>query len=157
MPFPTIFRMSLYASIFPKICRIASGVNPLTAKLSAFAISSFFVGVSGALFFSVYLGAVEVGEVFGINKSFLVLFMIIIGGLGSIFGSFAGAAFLVLLPVLLKNVLVTGLGWPTDIAAHLEFMIVGALIIVFLILEPHGIAQLCRIAKEKLRLWPFPH
>ena len=50
------------------------GVNPLTAKLSAFAISSFFVGVSGALFFSVYLGAVEVGEVFGINKSFLVLY-----------------------------------------------------------------------------------
>ena len=133
------------------------GVNPLTAKLSAFAISSFFVGVSGALFFSVYLGAVEVGEVFGINKSFLVLFMIIIGGLGSIFGSFAGAAFLVLLPVLLKNVLVTGLGWPTDLAAHLEFMIVGSLIIVFLILEPHGIAQLWRIAKEKLRLWPFPH
>ena len=133
------------------------GVNPLTAKLSAFAISSFFVGVSGALFFSVYLGAVEVGEVFGINKSFLVLFMIIIGGLGSIFGSFAGAAFLVLLPVLLKNVLVTGLGWPTDIAAHLEFMIVGGLIIVFLIMEPHGIAQLWRIAKEKLRLWPFPH
>jgi branched-chain amino acid transport system permease protein len=83
--------------------------------------------------------------------------MIIIGGLGSIFGSFAGAAFLVLLPVLLKNVLVTGLGWPTDIAAHLEFMIVGALIIVFLIMEPHGIAQLWRVAKEKLRLWPFPH
>ena len=133
------------------------GVNPLTAQLSAFAISSFFVGVSGALFFSVYLGAVEVGEVFGINKSFLVLFMIIIGGLGSIFGSFAGAAFLVLLPVLLKNVLVTGLGWPTDLAAHLEFMIVGFLIIVFLIVEPHGIAQLWRVAKEKLRLWPFPH
>ena len=133
------------------------GVNPLTAKLSAFAISSFFVGVSGALFFSVYLGAGEVGEVFGINKSFLVLFMIIIGGLGSIFGSFAGAAFLVLLPVLLKNVLVTGLGWPTDLAAHLEFMIVGFLIIVFLIVEPHGIAQLWRVAKEKLRLWPFPH
>ena len=56
------------------------GVNPLKAKLSAFAISSFFVGISGALYFSVYLGAVEVGEVFGINKSFLVLFMIIIGG-----------------------------------------------------------------------------
>ncbi|MDB2663493.1 branched-chain amino acid ABC transporter permease, partial [Paracoccaceae bacterium] len=67
------------------------GVNPLGAKLSAFAVSSFFVGLSGALFFAVYLGAVEVGEVFGINKSFLVLFMIIIGGLGSIFGSFAGA------------------------------------------------------------------
>ena len=133
------------------------GVNPLGAKLSAFAISSFFVGLSGALFFAIYLGAVEVGEVFGINKSFLVLFMIIIGGLGSIFGSFAGAAFLVLLPVFLKNVLVGGLGWPTDLAAHLEFMIVGGLIIVFLIAEPHGLAQLWRVTKEKLRLWPFPH
>ena len=133
------------------------GVNPLGTKLSAFAISSFFVGLSGALFFAVYLGAVEVGEVFGINKSFLVLFMIIIGGLGSIFGSFAGAAFLVLLPVFLKNVLVGGLGWPTDLAAHLEFMIVGGLIIVFLIAEPHGLAQLWRVTKEKLRLWPFPH
>jgi branched-chain amino acid transport system permease protein len=133
------------------------GVNPLGAKLSAFAVSSFFVGLSGALFFAVYLGAVEVGEVFGINKSFLVLFMIIIGGLGSIFGSFAGAAFLVLLPVFLKNVLVGGLGWPTDLAAHLEFMIVGGLIVVFLIAEPHGLAQLWRVTKEKLRLWPFPH
>ncbi|KAF0676592.1 branched-chain amino acid ABC transporter permease [Profundibacterium mesophilum] len=133
------------------------GVNPLTAKLSAFAVSSFFVGISGALFFAVYLGAVEVGEAFGINKSFLVLFMIIIGGLGSIFGSFAGAAFMVLMPVFLKNVLVGGLGWPTDLAAHLEFMIVGALIILFLVLEPHGLAQLWRMTKEKLRLWPFPH
>ncbi len=133
------------------------GVNPLTAKLSAFAVSSFFIGIAGALFFSVYLGAVEVGEAFGINKSFLVLFMIIIGGLGSIFGSFAGAAFLVLLPVFLKNVLVGTLGWPTDLAAHLEFMIVGGLIIVFLIAEPHGLAQLWRVTKEKLRLWPFPY
>ncbi|WP_339773272.1 branched-chain amino acid ABC transporter permease [uncultured Pseudosulfitobacter sp.] len=133
------------------------GVNPLTAKLSAFAVSSFFVGIAGALFFSVYLGAVEVGEAFGINKSFLVLFMIIIGGLGSIFGSFAGAAFLVLLPVALKVVGVDWLGWPTDIVAHLQLVIVGALIIVFLIAEPHGIAQLWRVTKEKLRLWPFPH
>ena len=133
------------------------GVDPLKAKLTAFAVSGFFVGISGALFFSVYLGAVEVGEVFGINKSFLVLFMVIICGLGSIFGSFAGAAFLVLLPVLLKNVLVGGLGWPTDLAKHLEFIIVGALIVIFLIAEPHGLAQLWRVAKEKLRLWPFPH
>jgi len=133
------------------------GVNPLHAKITAFAVSSFFIGIAGALLFSVYLGAAEVGEAFGINKSFLVLFMVIIGGLGSIFGSFAGAAFLVLLPVFLKNVLVGVLGWPTDVAAHLELMIVGALIIAFLILEPHGLAQLWRIAKEKLRLWPFPH
>ena len=133
------------------------GVNPLKTKLSAFAVSSFYIGISGALFFSVYLGAVEVGEVFGINQSFLVLFMIIIGGLGSIFGSFAGAAFLVLMPVLLKNIMVGWLGWPTDIAAHIEFMIVGGLIVLFLIAEPHGLAQLWRIAKEKLLLWPFPH
>ncbi len=133
------------------------GVNPLAAKLSAFAVSSFFVGISGALFFSVYLGAVEVGEAFGIQKSFLMLFMIIIGGLGSIFGSFAGAAFLVLMPVLMKNLLVGALGWPTDLAVHFEFMIVGGLIVAFLIFEPHGLAQLWRLTKEKLRLWPFPH
>lgn len=133
------------------------GVNPLTAKLSAFAVSSFFVGIAGALLFSVYLGAAEASEAFGINKSFLVLFMIIIGGLGSIFGSFAGAAFLVLLPVLLKNLLVVRLGWPTDLAAHLELMIVGGLIIFFLIVEPHGLARLWQIGKQKLRTWPFPY
>jgi len=133
------------------------GVNPLRSKLSAFAISSFFVGVSGALLFSVYLGAAEVGEAFGIQKSFLVLFMIIIGGLGSIFGSFVGAAFMVLLPVLLKIIGVDLLGWPTDIVAHIQLVIVGALIVFFLIVEPHGLAQLWRLAKDKLRLWPFPH
>lgn len=133
------------------------GVNPMKAKLTAFAVSSFFVGVSGALFFAIYLGAVEVGEAFSIQKSFLILFMVIIGGLGSIFGSFAGAAFLVLLPVAMKIVGADVLGMPTDLVAHLQLVVVGALIIVFLILEPHGIAQLWRVAKEKLRLWPFPH
>ncbi len=133
------------------------GVNPMMAKLSAFAISSFYIGIAGALFFAVYLGAVEVGEAFGIQKSFLVLFMIIIGGLGSIFGAFAGAAFLVLLPVALKLIGVDLLGWPTDIVAHMQLVIVGALIILFLIAEPHGLAQLWRLAKEKLRLWPFPY
>jgi len=133
------------------------GVNPLMAKLSAFAVSSFFIGISGALLFSVYLGAAEVTEAFSINVSFAVLFMVIIGGLGSIFGSFVGAAFMVLMPVLLKNVLVGGLGWPTDLAAHFEFIIVGGLILIFLIVEPHGLAQMARVLKEKLRLWPFPH
>ena len=133
------------------------GVNPLKAKLTAFAVSSFFVGISGALFFAVYLGAVEVGEVFGIQKSFIVLFMIIIGGLGSIFGSFAGAALLVVLPVILKLLGVDLLNWPTDIVAHIQLVVVGLLIVVFLILEPHGLAQLWRVTKEKLRLWPFPH
>ncbi|KAA3632699.1 MAG: branched-chain amino acid ABC transporter permease [Proteobacteria bacterium] len=133
------------------------GVPPLVAKLSAFAVSSFYIGVAGALFFAVYLGAAEPTEAFGIDKSFLVLFMIIIGGLGSIVGSFIGAAFLVLLPVLLKNIMVGGLGWPTDLVQHFILILVGGLIIFFLIAEPHGLAQLWRITKEKLRLWPFPH
>ncbi len=133
------------------------GVNPLRAKLSAFAVSSFFIGIAGALFFAVYLGAVEVGEAFGIDKSFLVLFMIIIGGLGSIFGAFAGAAFMVLLPVALKVVGVDLFGFTSSIVAHFQLVIVGALIMVFLIAEPHGLAQLWRLAKERLRTWPFPY
>lgn len=133
------------------------GVSPFSAKLSAFAVSSFYIGIAGALFFSVYLGAAEVTEAFGIDKSFTALFMVIIGGLGSILGSFLGAAFIILFPVLLKNLMVGYLGWPTDLAAHFQIMIVGGLIIFFLIVEPHGLAQLWRLAKEKLRLWPFPY
>ncbi|MBF9029615.1 branched-chain amino acid ABC transporter permease [Rhodobacterales bacterium HKCCE3408] len=133
------------------------GVNPLRAKLSAFAVSSFYVGIAGSLFFTVYLGAVEVGASFGIQKSFLVLFMIIIGGLGSIFGSFAGAAFMVLLPVALTRIFADGFGWDTALARHIEFVIVGGLIMFFLIVEPHGLARLWALAKEKLRLWPFPY
>ena len=133
------------------------GVNPLKAKLTAFAVSSFFIGIAGALLFAVYLGAAEAGEAFGIDKSFLVLFMVIIGGLGSIFGAFAGAAFLIIGPVLLKLLLVNSFGWPTDLAAHVEVMIIGLLIVLTLIFEPHGIAALWRTIKEKLRLWPFPY
>lgn len=133
------------------------GVNPLKAKLSAFAVSSFFIGVAGALYFSVWFGAAEGTEAFGINQSFRVLFMIIVGGLGSIFGSFIGAAFIVLLPVGLKVLMADMMGWPTDLAAHFEFMILGLLILLFLIAEPHGLARLWAIAKQKLRLWPFPY
>ena len=133
------------------------GVRPMIAKLSAFAVSSFYVGMAGALYFAVWLGSAEATEAFDINQSFLVLFMIIIGGLGSILGSFLGAAFLVILPILLKNILVDGMGTDVALATHLEFIIVGMLIIGFLIVEPHGLARLWRITKEKLRLWPFPH
>ncbi|MGE0846462.1 MAG: branched-chain amino acid ABC transporter permease [Flavobacteriaceae bacterium] len=133
------------------------GVSPFNAKLSAFAVSSFYIGIAGALFFAVYLGAAEVTEAFGIEKSFTALFMIIIGGLGSILGSFLGAGFIILFPVLLKNIMVGYFGWPTDLASHFQIMIVGGLIIFFLIVEPHGLAQIWRITKEKLRLWPFPY
>jgi branched-chain amino acid transport system permease protein len=133
------------------------GVSPLKAKLSAFAVSSFYVGVAGALYFAVWFGAAEPTEAFGINQSFLVLFMIIIGGLGSMLGSFLGAAFMTVMPILLKNLMVGGFAFDIAVAKHVEVTIVGALIIFFLIVEPHGFARLWSITKEKLRLWPFPH
>ncbi len=133
------------------------GVRPLIAKLSAFAVSSFYVGMAGALYFAVWLGSAEPTEAFDINQSFLVLFMIIIGGLGSVLGSFLGAAFLVIMPITLKNLLVDGLGTESALAEHINIIIIGLLIIGFLIVEPHGLARLWRIAKEKLRLWPFPY
>lgn len=133
------------------------GIRPFTTKLSAFAISSFYCGVAGALWAFVYTGAVE-ALAFEINVSFRVLFMIIIGGLGTICGSFMGAAFIVLLPILLNNTLLAmGMSEAVALASHLEAMIMGALIIFFLIVEPHGFARLWQIAKEKLRKWPFPY
>jgi branched-chain amino acid transport system permease protein len=133
------------------------GIRPLAAKLSAFAVSSFFVGVAGALWAFVYLGSWE-PLAFDVNRSFQLLFMVIIGGLGSILGSFLGAAFIVILPLVL-NQLPTALGIPlsTAMISHIEFMVFGALIVFFLIVEPHGLARLWAVGKEKLRLWPFPH
>ena len=133
------------------------GIRPLSAKLSAFGVSSFCVGVAGAMMFTLWLGAAEAGETFGIQNSFLVLFMVIIGGLGTVLGSFLGAAFLVLMPIFLKNTMVDTLGMTAVFAKHLEYVIMGVLIIGFLIMEPHGLARLWQIAKEKLRLWPFPY
>jgi branched-chain amino acid transport system permease protein len=133
------------------------GIRPLTAKLSAFAISSFYVGVAGALWAFIYTSSVE-ALAFQIDRSFQILFMIIIGGLGSILGSFLGAAFIVLLPIFLSNApALVGLDLPTDLVTHVEFMIFGALIVFFLIVEPHGLARLWQIGKEKLRRWPFPY
>ncbi len=133
------------------------GIRPLQAKLSAFAVSSFFCGVSGALWAFVYLESWE-PLAFDINRSFSLLFMIIIGGLGSILGCFLGAAFITIVPIFL-NQLPTILGIPISTAtiSHLEFMIFGALIVLFLIAEPHGLARLWAVGKQKLRLWPFPH
>jgi branched-chain amino acid transport system permease protein len=133
------------------------GIQPMYAKLTAFAVSSFIVGVAGALWGFVHLGSWEPAA-FSIDRSFQLLFMVIIGGLGSIMGSFFGAAFIVVLPIVLDN-MPYWFGVPIDtaLAAHLTFMIFGALIIFFLIVEPHGLARLWSIGKEKLRIWPFPH
>ena len=133
------------------------GIRPVYAKLTAFAVSAFYCGVAGALWGFVYLGAWE-PLAFNLNLSLNLLFMIIIGGMGSLLGSFFGAAFIVALPILLDQIpLWLGVSMSTAMASHLAFMIFGGLIVFFLIVEPHGLARLWAIGKEKLRLWPFPH
>jgi branched-chain amino acid transport system permease protein len=133
------------------------GIRPLRAKLSAFAVSSFYVGVAGAMWAFIRLGSWE-PLAFDINRSFQILFMIIIGGLGSILGSFLGAAFIVLTPIVLNQLPAwLGISLSTAAISHMESMLFGALIVLFLIAEPHGLARLWAIGKEKLRLWPFPY
>ena len=133
------------------------GVRPLRTKLLAFGISSFYCGIAGAELVFLYLGSVET-LAFDIGLSFLVLFMVIIGGLGSVLGSFLGAGFIVLLPIFLTNAAhVVGYSLPVALQKQMELMVFGGLIIAFLIVEPLGLARLWQIGKEKLRLWPFPH
>jgi len=133
------------------------GIRPVYAKLTAFAVSSFYVGIAGALWGFVYLGAWE-PLAFNLNLSLNLLFMIIIGGMGSLLGSYFGAAFIVALPILLDQVPNwLGVEMSTATSSHLASMIFGSLIVFFLIVEPHGLARLWAIGKEKLRLWPFPH
>ena len=133
------------------------GVRPLFAKLSSFAVSSFYAGVAGALMVFLWLGAAEV-ESFDVNVSFQILFMVIIGGLGSLVGSFLGAAFIWILPIVIRAVpRIMGMDINASTVEQLNFMIVGALIVLFLIIEPHGLARMWAILKQKLRVWPFPY
>jgi branched-chain amino acid transport system permease protein len=137
------------------------GIRPMYAKLSAFAVSSFIVGVAGGLWAFIHLGAWEPAA-FSIDRSFQLLFIVIIGGMGSIMGAFFGAAFIVILPIFLNQALpllgeFVGITISTAAVTHAEFMIFGALIVWFLIVEPHGLARLWSIGKQKMRLWPFPH
>ena len=137
------------------------GIRPMWAKLSAFAVSSFYVGVAGALWGFVHLGSWEPAA-FSVDRSFQLLFMVIIGGMGSIVGSFFGAAFIVIMPIFLNQFLpllgsLVGVTISTTAVSHAELIIFGSLIVFFLIVEPHGLARLWVTGKEKLRLWPFPH
>ena len=134
-----------------------TGVDTARAKLTAFALSGFYCGVAGAMWSFLYLGTVEI-EAFSLHRSFQILFMIIIGGLGSILGSFLGAGFIVLLPVAIANAAVLfGEALKPDVLANLELMIFGGLIVSFLIIEPAGLARLAVKAKERLRRWPLPY
>ena len=133
------------------------GIRLLRTKLLAFAVSSFYCGVAGAMYVFFYLGTVE-PQAFTINLGFLVLFMVIIGGLGSVLGSFLGAGFIVILPILISNILsVVAPDAPGAVVSNVELMVFGGLIIFFLIVEPAGLARLWAITKEKLRMWPFPY
>jgi branched-chain amino acid transport system permease protein len=133
------------------------GVRLLRTKLLAFAVSSYYAGVAGALMVFLWLGAAEASS-FTINVSFQILFMVIIGGLGSLVGSFMGAAFIWVLPILLRAVPETfGLAIGAATVEHVSFMVVGALIILILIVEPHGFARLWQITKQRMRTWPFPY
>jgi branched-chain amino acid transport system permease protein len=133
------------------------GIRLFRAKLLAFAVSSFYCGVAGAMMVFLWYGGAE-ADVFAIDQSFLVLFMVIIGGLGTLIGSFFGAALIYLLPIALRSI-PEWFGLPLRPATveQLTFLIVGALIIVFLIIEPGGLARLWQIGKQKLRVWPFPY
>ena len=134
------------------------GMPLMRTKLQAFAISSFYCGVGGALFAFAYLGTVE-PSAFTIDLSFRILFMIIIGGVGTIMGCFLGAGFILLLPIFLSLLMhgIFGTNVDASVTSAIELIVFGVLIIAFLILEPHGLARLWQLAKERLRLWPFPH
>ena len=133
------------------------GIRPLQTKLIAFAVSSFYCGVAGAMLVFLWLGSTDT-LAFDIDLSFLVLFMIIIGGLGSIVGSLMGAAFMTLVPILLTNLpQFFGLHFSIALEQNAEYIVFGVMIIYFLIVEPAGFARLWQISKEKLRRWPFPY
>ena len=133
------------------------GIRLLRTKLLAFAVSSFYCGVAGALLVFLWYGSAE-PAVFDVNLSFFILFMVIIGGLGSLTGSFYGAALIYILPIVLRYI-PPKIGIPIQSAMveHIQHMVVGALIVFFLIVEPAGLARLWQIGKQKLRVWPFPY
>jgi branched-chain amino acid transport system permease protein len=137
------------------------GISLFRYKLLAFAVSSFYAGVAGGLMSFAYYAAANIEE-FNLLLSFRLLGMIIIGGMGSILGSFLGAGFIVLLPILINQLLgvfgkMAGRLVTTDLLANTEFMVFGALIIFFLIVEPLGLVRLWQTLKNYLRLWPFPY
>jgi branched-chain amino acid transport system permease protein len=138
----------------------ALGYASFNYKLTAFTLAGGLAGLAG------YLWAAQSGyvnpELMGFHMSAHAIMMVILGGMGSIMGSFFGAAFIVILPVFLNQFLpwvgsLVGVVISTAAISHAEFMIFGALIVWFLIVEPHGLAKLWSVAKQKLRLWPFPH
>ncbi|MEM9766246.1 MAG: branched-chain amino acid ABC transporter permease [Pseudomonadota bacterium] len=132
------------------------GISLLRTKLQAFAISSFYCGVGGALFAFAYLKSVEPAA-FDILLSFRILFMVLIGGLGTIIGAYYGAGFILLLPVFLNIFFHAIFGDAVDatLTSALEQVIFGVMIIVFMIYEPLGFAKMWQNLLDRMRRWPF--
>lgn len=134
------------------------GINLFRYKVLAFATSSFFVGMAGALI--AHWRQIVTWERFTIEVSILYLAMIIIGGLGSVTGSILGAIFMTLLPAVLNN-LGRSLGGAIPIMATLipfiQQAVFGIVIILFLIFEPEGLAKMWKNIKDYFRLWPFSY
>ncbi|WP_347986528.1 branched-chain amino acid ABC transporter permease [Methylomonas sp. AM2-LC] len=132
------------------------GISIPKTKLLAFAISSFYLGIAGSLWAFTYLGTVE-PHGFDLTRSFQILFIIIIGGMGSILGNFLGAAFIVLFPVFLSNISSGLFAGIVDVGQleNIQKIIFGVLIIFFLIKEPNGLAKIWQTFKQVMHVWPL--
>jgi len=135
------------------------GVQSFYYKLVAFATSAFIGGVSGAMLIFGFYNAVT-PEQFAVNVSIEMVAMVIVGGLGSIIGSYFGAAFILLLPGQM-NALISwlsatfGLGIGVEALAHIPHVVYGASIIVVLLIEPMGLGKLYGNVRNYLMVWPF--
>jgi len=132
------------------------GINLLRYKLSSFAIATFYAGVAGALL-AYYYRAMS-PEYFTLQLSIFYLAAIIVGGLGSTLGSILGAVFMTLLPELLRGIVASIALWAPrslEILSPLQQAVFGLIIIVFLIFEPHGMADIWRRIRRFFHLWPF--
>lgn len=133
------------------------GIPVAKTKLTAFFISTFYCGVAGAMYSYCYIGNVDF-MIFDLRRSFLIMFMVIIGGLGSILGSFLGTLFVYLFPIVLTRLADTIFGGGsvnTAIIENVSKIVIGTIIIALMIREPSGFAGMWNTAKTKLRLWPF--
>jgi branched-chain amino acid transport system permease protein len=137
------------------------GINIFRHKLLAFAISSFYAGVTGVLY-TYYLGIANY-EQFQITVSIEYLAMIIIGGLGSVLGSIFGAAFVTLLPIGIRYAMEAfgsmffSQQTVLNVIPNLRLILFGVLIIFFLVVEPEGLNRLWRNIRNYFRVWPFAY
>ncbi|MFO0753131.1 MAG: branched-chain amino acid ABC transporter permease [Thermodesulfovibrionales bacterium] len=131
------------------------GISIGRTKLLAFAISSFYCGIAGSLYVNCYMHLLDT-KTYSIELAFATVFMVVVGGMGTIMGAFIGAAFIFLLPIWM-NATFGKYGIDPSQIQNISKMIFGTLVILLLIVEPNGLARLWMRAKDKLRKWPFPY